>query len=195
MQSRPISLKDLARFEGMISEREAVKQIGLASEPRAGAIVEIGSWRGKSAIAMALGAMRLPIETRPLVYCIEPHAGFTGVYGGKFGPQDRSAFFKAMLDSGCAEAVALVNLPSLSAARGWRGPIGLLFIDGDHSEAGVSADVEAWTPHVVAGGIVAFDDAKDEKIGPAKAIARLIASGDYEKIDAEGKIVVLRKMR
>jgi predicted O-methyltransferase YrrM len=195
MQSQPISLKELARFEGMISEREAGLLCRLASEPRPGAIVEIGSWRGKSAIAMALGAMRRPAETRPLVYCIEPHAGFTGVYGGKFGPQDRTAFFRAMLESGCAEAVALVNLPSLAAARAWQAPIGLLFIDGDHSEAGVQADVEAWAPHAIAGGIVAFDDAKDEKIGPAKAIARLIASGDYERIDAEGKIVVLRKMR
>lgn len=36
--------------------------------------------------------------------------------------------------------------------------IDLLFIDGDHTYAGAGKDIQAWTPHVRAGGRVAFHD-------------------------------------
>jgi predicted O-methyltransferase YrrM len=182
------------RIEGMISADEAALLYRLASRPRAGCIVEIGSWRGKSAIAMALGVKTLPAEKQPRIFCIEPHAAFVGIYGGRFGPSDRAAFFRAMLEADCAESVALVNLPSAAAAKGWQTPIGLLFIDGDHTEAGVQTDVEAWTPHLVAGGIVVFDDAVDDSVGPARVISKMLATGAYKKTDGTGKIVVLRKV-
>ena len=38
------------------------------------------------------------------------------------------------------------------------GPVHLLFVDGDHSQAGVWADQENWVHHVPPGGIVAFHD-------------------------------------
>lgn len=50
---------------------------------------------------------------------------------------------------------------SADAARAWSGgPVDLVFIDGDHSEAGARADWEGWAPHVQPGGIVAFHDAR-----------------------------------
>ena len=36
----------------------------------------------------------------------------------------------------------------------------LLFIDGDHSEEGARGDWEAFSPHVVPGGVVIFHDAR-----------------------------------
>src|SRR5262249_39601536 len=147
------------------------------------------------AIAMAMGARTLPPEQRPIVYCIEPHAEFTGVYGGRFGPGDRAAFYRAMLAAGCSDGVALVNLPSLAAARAWKAPVGLLFIDGDHSEDAVQADVDAWSPFVIDNGIIAFDDALDEKVGPAGVIARLLASGAWRRGGGTGKIVVLQRLQ
>jgi predicted O-methyltransferase YrrM len=182
-------------LEGMISASEAELLFDLASQRRPGCIVEIGSWRGKSAIAMAMGATVLPRERRPMVYCIEPHAEFVGVYGGRFGPRDRSAFFRAMLKAGCADRVALVNLPSAAAAKAWKPPIGLLFVDGDHCEDAVQADVDAWAPFVIDSGIIAFDDALDEEAGPARVISRMLATGAYQRLDGVGKIVVLQKIR
>ena len=182
-----------AGFEGMISEEEAQLLHRLAGQTKTGCIVEIGSWRGKSAIALASGAKTVPPAVRPMVHSIDPHAEFTGIFGGKFGPRDRAAYFKALLDADCAEGVALVNLASTDAARAWRNPIGLLFIDGDHTEAAVQADVDAWTPFVVDGGIVVFDDALDEKAGPARVIAKMLASGAYRKTESVRKIVALEK--
>ena len=188
-----MNTQSFARFEGMISEEEAQLLRRLAGRTRTGCIVEIGSWRGKSAIALATGAKTVPPAVRPMVYSIDPHAEFTGIFGGKFGPRDRAAYFKALLDADCAEGVALVNLASTDAARAWSNPIGLLFIDGDHTEAAVQADVDAWTPFVVDGGIVVFDDALDERAGPARVIAKMLASGAYRKTESVRKIVVLEK--
>jgi predicted O-methyltransferase YrrM len=181
------------QIEGMISAEEAALLYRLAAKPRTGCIVEIGSWRGKSAIAMALGAKTLPPAKRPTITCIEPHAEYTGILGGKFGPGDRQAFYEAMLKAGCADIVELVNLPSTKAAKVWSKPIGLLFIDGDHSEDGVHADVDAWAPFLTNMGIIVFDDAKDKSIGPARVIAKMLASGEYRMTKQVGKIAVLRK--
>ncbi|WP_245479707.1 class I SAM-dependent methyltransferase [Hansschlegelia zhihuaiae] len=152
----------------------------------------MGSFRGKSAVALAYGASQS--QAGAAVVCVEPHAEFTGVYGGKFGPEDRAAFFRVMLETGAYEHVSLVNLRSRDAARAWVGPIGLLFIDGDHTLRGVSTDVEAWEKHVAVGGVVVFDDAIDRKIGPARVIDQLLASGRFERIETVNKIVFLRKL-
>jgi predicted O-methyltransferase YrrM len=188
-----VNTQSFARFEGMISEEEAQLLHRLAARTRTGCIVEIGSWRGKSAIALATGAKTLPPAARPMVYSIDPHAEFVGIFGGKFGPRDRVAYFKALLDADCAENVALVNLGSIDAAKAWQKPIGLLFIDGDHTEAAVQADVDAWTPFVAEGGIVVFDDALNETAGPARVIAKMLAGGAYRKLESVRKIVVLEK--
>jgi hypothetical protein len=150
----------------------------------------VGSWRGKSAIALAAGAAES--AAAPLVYCIDPHRPAVGVYGGKFGPHDRPEFYRAMLRAGCAERVALVNLPSADAARAFGQQVGLLFIDGDHTEAGVQADVDAWFPRLLPGAMVLFDDAQDPDIGPLKVIERLTRDGRFRVVDGVGKIVAVQ---
>lgn len=42
--------------------------------------------------------------------------------------------------------------------KGWPGMCHLIFVDGDHTEGGVAADIEAWEKHVVVDGIMAFHD-------------------------------------
>jgi predicted O-methyltransferase YrrM len=189
MNAEPPDKAFFDRIEGTISAEEATLLYRLASKLRTGCIVEIGSWRGKSAIAMALGAKTQPADKRPMIYCVEPHVSPVSTKGGQFGPRDRTAFYRAMLDADCAENVALVNLPSTAAAKGWRTPIGLLFIDGDHSEAGVQADIDAWTPFLTEGGVVAFNDTKDD------SIRTMLSSGEYRKVKTAGKIVLVQKIR
>ncbi len=183
--------RDLDRFEGMISVEEAELLHRLAAHLAVGCIVVVGSWGDKS-IALARGAKANPAQ--PLVYYIDPHARFTGVYGSEFGVHDRRAFYTAMLAAGCAEDVALINLPSTAAAHAWPYRAGLVFVDGHPAEAAVEADVAAWAPHVVDGGYLAFGDALDPDAGPAQVIARLIASGHYTRAVSSGTIVVLQKV-
>ncbi len=47
---------------------------------------------------------------------------------------------------------------SAAVGRSFSSPVGFVFVDGDHSEAGVAADIEAWFPRLVPGAFVAFHD-------------------------------------
>jgi hypothetical protein len=167
----------------MIGDLEQELLTRLAGEVDEGCIVEVGSWRGMSTIALANGA-RVP------VYAIEPHEEFTGVLGGMFGPDDRRAFFENLLEAGVVEKVRLVNLSSEVVAPGWELPVGLLWIDGDHRYEGVKRDFTSWEPHLR--GKVAFHDAIQEKLGPFRLIEELLADG-YELVEHVQGTKVLRR--
>jgi len=49
---------------------------------------------------------------------------------------------------------------SAAVAQRWEGDVDLVFVDGDHSEAGVRADWEGWHGVVAPGGAVVFHDAR-----------------------------------
>ncbi len=180
-------------LKGGLSLREALylRRLGRATDY--GYLLEVGSFRGKSAAALFDGTFSRRALNVPVVYCIEPHRDFVGVYGGHFGPVDRAGFYKTMLLTGAYQGVALINLTSQEAARGWQRPLGLVFIDGDHTYEGVADDVRSWEPHLVPGGMLVFDDAQDERIGPHRVIFELVASGAYVRTSAVGKVVALRK--
>jgi glycosyltransferase involved in cell wall biosynthesis len=180
-------------LKGGVSLDEASLLRRLASETDSGCIVEIGSFRGKSAVALAIGVRDRSEGDRPAIYCVEPHRPFTGFYGGCFGPQDRGVFFEVMLKTGCYQEVALINLPSDMVVPGWRDPIGLLFIDGDHHYDAVKQDFELWESHLVSNGLLVLDDSKDPACGPFQLQQEIMSSGRYILEDSVGKISVLRK--
>jgi len=179
----------LGRTEGMTSLEEAKLLYELAREVRSGCIVEVGAYRGRSTVALGRGSLdghRVP------VFAIEPHQSFTGVLGGRFGSADAGAFYRAMLETGCYHVVRLVSLSSEQVVQGWRLPVALLWVDGDHRYEGVRRDFESWRPHLIKGATVVFDDAADPAIGPHRLIAELLATGGYEKVKEFGKMAVLR---
>jgi predicted O-methyltransferase YrrM len=55
---------------------------------------------------------------------------------------------------------------SAEIGRNWEGEnVDMVFVDADHSEAGVRADVEAWLPRIAPMGILAFDDYGEKRKG------------------------------
>jgi len=176
--------------EGMTSFEEASLLYRLATEVRHGCIVEVGSYRGRSSVALGRGSLdghRVP------VFAIDPHEEFTGILGGQFGPEDRAAFYRAMLETDCYQIVRLVNLSSEVVAPNWTQSVGLLWIDGDHSYEGVKRDFDCWLPHLTAEASVAFDDSLDLKIGPFQLIAELLDTGSFQRTTVVGKVTVLKK--
>lgn len=156
--------------------------------PAGGAIVEIGSFHGSSAVALALGT-RKGNELR--VYSIDPYEPFSPPgEKRKYGPHDRVRFFKHLLRAGVVENVWPINLPSQAATKAWSGPISLLWIDGDHSYEGVKGDFEAWSQFVSPEGVIAFDDALEG--GPLKLVEELTQAGRIEQVATHGKIAVYR---
>lgn len=184
-------VESFEKTEGMISLEEALLLYDLAKNTREGCIVEVGSYRGRSTVALGLGSLN---GHQVPVYAIEPHEEFIGILGGVFGPQDRGAFFQAMLDTMCYLIVRLINLSSERVAPLWNRKIGLLWIDGDHSYEGVKRDFDCWSPHLAAGAVVAFDDATDPRLGPYRLIHELLRDGFLYRVQVTGKIAVL-KMR
>lgn len=180
--------KLLDRVEGWLDLPEAHLLRDLA-KAASHDIVEVGCYRGRSTIALCCGAV---ISGR-LVHSIDPHRPAIGVYGGKFGPEDRESYYRNLLASGMAQRAALINLTSAQAASAWQEPIGLLFLDGDHDYEAIRQDIAVWGAHVVAYGFVVFDDATDPAGGPGKIIQELIASGDYCSHATVGKVHALRK--
>lgn len=176
--------------EGMVSEEEAKLLYAVAEGCVNGCILEVGSYRGRSTVALAMGARD---GNGSKVYAVEPHEPFEGVLGGQFGPEDRRAFFEAMLATGAYSNVRLINLSSEVVAPGWKEPIGVLWIDGDHRYEGVRRDYEAWAWSLTRDAIVMFDDATDTSLGPYRLIQELLATGAWKQIGSVGKVVAIAR--
>lgn len=186
----PRHLWPVVATRGLVSRAEAQLLYSLARKVDTGAIVEIGSFRGRSTVALALGSRS---GHRAPVYAVEPHEQFQQhPKAPQFGPKDRAAFFRTMLRTRCYRDVRLVNLSSEEVAPGWNRPVALLWIDGDHSPVGVRRDLHCWWPHLEDGAVVAFDDSVEPDSGPGLVIAEEIEAGRLEREASVGKVSVLR---
>lgn len=153
----------LAGLEGLISEQVGLRLAGLAAAvPDGQAIVEVGSFKGKSTCYLAEGSRH---GAGVPVFAVDPWE-LPGNPNGKHGfaqATTRERFHEQITRLGFEDLIVPVTSFSVVAAGVWqRGtsgrPIGLLYIDGSHTYSDVRADVEAWTPHLALGAIVVFDD-------------------------------------
>lgn len=120
-------------------------------------VVELGSWLGQSAIAMARSVRRWG----GTVTCIDTWAGQLDEHGGSDGgnsPLMLLSCARSMVQAGVSASVRLIPATTQDAAQHWNQPIDFLYVDADHSHDGVLADLEAWASFVVPGGVIAGDD-------------------------------------
>ncbi len=178
--------------DGMIHPDECLLLIRLASQVREGVIVEIGSYRGRSTIALAMGSSRG--QAVP-VYAIEPHENFTGVFGRRFGPDDKKAFQRNIAHSTLSRFIHLISATSETASKSWSLEIGLLWIDGDHRYEAVKRDFELWSPFLRADGRIAFDDSTVVGLGPHTLIEEILSTGEFTIMHTVGKVTVLEQNR
>lgn len=62
---------------------------------------------------------------------------------------------------------------SKQVGRVWdRGPVDLVFIDGDHGYDGCAGDVRAWSPHIRVGGFIVFHDLGNDVWGQVRDVVR-----------------------
>lgn len=149
---------ELASLEGLIPDEVGLALAGLAAEvPPHRCIVEIGSYRGKSACYLASGAA---VGLEAPVFCIDPW-DTAGNVGGRFGFDQRAtreAFHAQVRRMKLSDRITAFRAFSRDLAARWTRPVGLLYIDGSHLERDVRADWEAWRPHLSSPALVAFDD-------------------------------------
>ena len=89
---------------------------------------------------------------------------------------------------------------SHEVAEHWSGEVDLVFIDGDHSEAGCELDWSSWHRFVAVGGRVVFHDARADQPGgrglpgPTAVVARHFrgaASAEWEMLAEADRTVVV----
>lgn len=134
------------------------KQIlALIEEYRPKVCVELGTWLGASAIPVARSIARWG----GTLSCVDTWAGDLNEDGGsQLGkvPVMLMTCARAIVEAGVGANVRLIPAMTLDAARYWSEPIDFLYVDADHGYKGVTADLEAWIPHVKRGGLIVGDD-------------------------------------
>ena len=177
-----------ALVEGWLSDAQGRALFRAAADTRGrGAIVEIGSWKGRSTTWLASGA-RLAGHG---VYAIDPHRR-----SREYPEAETEAEFLANLArNGLAAVVEPLVMTSDDAAARIAGPVELLFIDGDHSYEAVRRDAELWLPRLIDGGTVMFHDvATAAYSGPRRVVREMVCRSPlFHRICRVGSMIVARR--
>jgi MMP 1-O-methyltransferase len=168
-------------LDGLLEDREGACLYMLARwGGRAGAVVEIGSWKGRSTWYLARGLADSGSPHR--VIAIDPHLEGT-----------REEFTRNLEATGIAGRVE-PRVARADEVDDVAGPVGVLWIDGDHSFEGVRRDFEQWFPLLETGGWVAFHDTANRWLGPTRLVRELLASrSDLASVGVIGTITFARK--
>jgi MMP 1-O-methyltransferase len=177
-----------ASIDGWLSDAQGRALFeAAASTTGRGAIVEIGSWKGRSTIWLAIGA-RLAGQR---VCAIDQHRN-----SREDPTADTLQEFRDNLDrAGVADVVDPFVMTSEEAAAQITGTVELLFIDGDHSDEGARRDAELWLPRLVDGGTVMFHDAATAGYtGPRRVVQRMVCRDRrFHQIRRVGSMIVARR--
>jgi MMP 1-O-methyltransferase len=165
---------------GFLAEHEA-RFLGMmaACAPCDGAIVEIGSFKGRSTVMLGKLAQRYGIGP---VVAIDPHNFHNpelSEHRSAPGATSYGAFLKNIADAGVSEFIEVHRAFSTDVAKSWSRPIRLLWIDGDHGYPGARSDFDCFSPHIVPNGFVALHDALHEFSGPIRVFVEDVLRSDH----------------
>jgi MMP 1-O-methyltransferase len=171
---------------------------------RAGPLLEIGTYCGKSAVYLGAAAR----DARTVAFTVDHHRGSeenqagwehhdTDVVDPATGRMDTLPFFRRTVEAaGLEDVVVAVVGPSTAVASVWQTPVGFLFIDGGHADDVAMADYEHWAHHIAPGGVLAihdvFEDPAEGGQGPFYVWKRAVEDGFTER-SRTGSLRTLRR--
>jgi predicted O-methyltransferase YrrM len=171
----PSRLDKVLAVPGWTSEQQLRYLMTMAQQlPDQSYIAEIGVWQGRSALALA-DACR---GTDKRVFAIDPwqdyNQGSVDIstrlkeWGVTSFEDVHNAFRHYRRKLKLEPWVVEIRSTSLDAARHWlHGPVGMVFIDGNHDYGSVTADLDAWFPLLRKGGLICGDDWNWESVRAA----------------------------
>jgi N-succinyldiaminopimelate aminotransferase len=186
-------------------EGQALYETALAYAP-VGPVLEIGTYCGKSTIYLAAAAR----QYGQTVLTVDHHHGSeehqegweyhdTSLVDPGTGRIDTLPRFRAAIAAaGLEDDVVAIVGRSDRVAQVWRGLLGLVFIDGGHTDEAAQADYEGWAPKVTLGGALAihdvFPDPADGGQAPYRVYQRALESGEFTEVRAAGSLRVLERI-
>ncbi|AEW93776.1 hypothetical protein SCATT_14050 [Streptantibioticus cattleyicolor NRRL 8057 = DSM 46488] len=168
-------------------------------------LLEVGTYCGRSTILLAAAAREAGVSA----VTVDHHRGSEeqqpgweyhdpGLVDPEVGLMDTLPSFRRTLHAAGLEdqVIALVGRSPRAAAL-WAAPLGLVFIDGGHTDEHATADYEGWTPHLADGGLLVihdvFPDPADGGQAPYRVYLRALDSGRFEELSVTGSLRVLRR--
>ena len=202
--------KVLAAFEaatGFMPVDEGLALYAVAAEAAAHTrlpLLEVGTYCGRSTILLADAARR----AGTVALTVDHHRGSEEQQPGweyhdpelvdsEVGRMDTLPRFRRTLHAAGLEehVIALVGR-SPQVAAVWGAPLGLVFIDGGHTDEHATADYQGWVPHLAANGLLVvhdvFPDPADGGQAPYRIYLRALADG-FEEVSVLGSMRVLRR--
>lgn len=168
-------------------------------------LLEIGTYCGRSTVLLADAARRAGVTA----VTVDHHRGSEEQQPGweyhdpslvdpATGVLDTLPTFRRTLRAaGLEEHVVAVVGRSPQVAAVWGGPLGLVFVDGGHTDEHASGDYEGWAPRLAVGGLLVihdvFEDPADGGQAPHRIHRRALDSGAFAPLAATGSLRVLRR--
>jgi predicted O-methyltransferase YrrM len=194
--------------KGFLDDEEGLRLHDLARDhARLGAVLEIGSYCGKSSVYLGTGVR----SVSGTLICVDHHRGNEEQQPGwgfhdsalvdpEVGRMDSLPFLRHTLrEAGLEETAVVIVGQSAEVARIVTASLGMVFIDGGHTLEAVVADYQGWAPKVAPGGILAihdlFDDPSDGGQAPIEVYRRARDSGRFEELPRTKTLGVLRRLR
>lgn len=168
-------------------------------------LLEVGTYCGRSTILLADAARAAGVTA----LTVDHHRGSEEQQPGweyhdptvvdpEVGRMDTLPTFRRTLHAAGLEdhVVALVGR-SPQVAAVWGGRLGLVFIDGGHTDEHANGDYEGWAPHVAEGGLLVIHDVFPDPAhggqAPYRVYLRALASGAFTEISVTDSLRVLRR--
>lgn len=186
-----LELDELETLDGLISaEVGELLHNQAAVVPASNAIVELGSYKGKSTAYLARGAK---IGHGAPVFAVDAWSEEVSAWRNRVLSRLPSATYREFLDqvthAGVRDQVTPLRSMTTLAAEMWADmeggqSVGLLYIDGDHHFDAVLADFRAWHPHLAEDALVVFDDYDTEtNPGVLAAVKALAECGEITNVE------------
>jgi len=188
LESLTIGLNEkLLNIRGWLSPSEASILHYFASKvPKNKLIVELGSFYGRSTIALGLGSAS---NHNSNIIAIDPHKGIEA-----YNSSDSLNRLSSNLKKNNLKNVSILEKESLIAAKNHReANIGLLFIDALHDYDSVNADFWNWEKFIIQDGNILFHDAMLP--GVNQFLIELLSDTNlkYQALGFRDSILILRK--
>jgi len=171
-----------------------------------GPCLEVGSYCGKSTVYLGTACK----DSGTVLYALDHHRGSEehqvgeeyhdpDLYDNKNNLFDSFPEFRKTIAGADLEGTVIpIVTTSAVASKYWGTALAMVFIDGGHSLDAALCDYQAWSTHIVPGGILAIHDIfTDPNAGgqaPHQIWKLALASGLFEELEMINTLGFLRRL-